>query len=82
VSDNRGTIPAVAATKEATQTANKGQEITLITDGLPSYIEAIRFLNKEREKDDKIRHIQFFRPYYRLTGLTKKSKNTLLKSDV
>ena len=29
----------------------------LITDGLPSYIEAIQFLNKEREKDDKIKHI-------------------------
>ena len=58
VADNRGTIPAVAATNEAIRTAKEDQDITLITDGHPSYIEAIQFLNKEREGKDKIKHIR------------------------
>jgi transposase-like protein len=58
LSDNRGTIPAVAATNEAIRTANKNQDITVVTDGNPSYIEAIQFLNKDRTKERKIKHIQ------------------------
>jgi transposase-like protein len=58
LSDNRGTIPAVAATNEAIRTANKNQDITVVTDGNPSYIEAIQFLNKNRSKKHKIKHIQ------------------------
>jgi len=58
LSDNRGTIPAVAATNEAIRTAKKNQDITIVTDGNPSYIEAIQFLNKERPKEHKIKHIQ------------------------
>ena len=58
LSDNRGTIPAVAATNEAIRAANKNQDITVVTDGNPSYIEAIQFLNKERPKERKIKHIQ------------------------
>jgi transposase-like protein len=58
LSDNRGTIPAVAATNEAIRTANKNQDITIVTDGNPSYIEAIQFLNRDRPKEHKIKHIQ------------------------
>jgi transposase-like protein len=48
----------VAATNEAIRTANKNQDITVVTDGNPSYIEAIQFLNKDRPKERKIKHIQ------------------------
>lgn len=58
LSDNRGTIPAVAATNEAIRTADKDQDIIIVTDGNPSYIEAIQFLNKDRSEDHKIKHIQ------------------------
>ena len=58
LSDNRGTIPAVAATNEAIRTADKNQDIAVVTDGNPSYIEAIQFLNKDRPKERKIEHIQ------------------------
>jgi putative transposase len=58
LADNRGTVPAVAATNEAIRTADIDQNITLVTDGNPSYIEAIQFLNKDRPKDHKIKHIQ------------------------
>jgi transposase-like protein len=58
LADNRGTIPAVAATNEAIRTANKNQDITIVTDGNPSYIEATQFINKDRPKEHKIKHIQ------------------------
>jgi putative transposase len=58
MSDNRGTIPAIAATNEATQTTEQDQQTTIITDGNPAYIEAIQFLNKNRPKEHKIKHIQ------------------------
>lgn len=58
VSDNRGTIPAIAATNEAIRTAKEDQKVSLITDGNPSYIEAVQFFNKDRDKDHKIKHIQ------------------------
>jgi len=58
LSDNRETIPAIAATNEAIRTANKNQHITIVTDGNPSYIEATQFLNKDRPKEHKIKHIQ------------------------
>ena len=56
LSDTRDTIPALAAVNEAIRTAGPDQEPTLITDGLGSYVEAIRFLNKDRI--NKIKHIQ------------------------
>jgi transposase-like protein len=58
LSDNRGTMPAVAATNEAIRTADEDQHITVVTDGNPSYIEAIQFLNKDRSKEHKIKHIR------------------------
>jgi transposase-like protein len=45
VADNRGTEPAVIAMREAIRTAFPDQEITLVSDGNPSYPSGIHFLN-------------------------------------
>jgi len=45
VADNRGTEPAVIAMREAIRTALPAQEITLVSDGNPSYPSGIHFLN-------------------------------------
>lgn len=60
ISDNRGTASATAALKEAIRTAEDGQKLTIVTDGLGSYTEAIHLLNKERKERqlDNIDHIQ------------------------
>lgn len=57
LSDSRDTRQAVAAIKEAIRTARPDQKITLVTDGLSSYIEAIQILNKDRP-ENKIQHIR------------------------
>jgi len=56
ISDNRGTGSAITALKEALRTATDNQKLTIITDGLGSYTEAVQFLNKRRK--NKINHIQ------------------------
>lgn len=58
LADNRGAIPAIAATNEALRTAGDEQYTTCITDGNPSYSAAILFLNKirKRKKQKKIQH--------------------------
>jgi len=43
--DNRGTQPAIAAMNEAIRTALPDQQITLITDGNPSYPAGLHFIN-------------------------------------
>jgi len=60
LADNRGTISAVAALNEAIATADSNQEMTVITDGHPAYVEAIHFINKARKErqQNKIKHIQ------------------------
>jgi transposase-like protein len=60
VADNRGTVSAVAALNEAIATADTDQEITVISDGHPAYVEAIHFINKDRKQQqkNKIKHIQ------------------------
>jgi transposase-like protein len=45
IADNRGVVPAVAAMSEAVRTAQPNQQITLITDGNPSYPAGIHFIN-------------------------------------
>lgn len=45
VADNRGTEPAVIAMREAIRTAHPDQEVTLVSDGNPSYPSGIHFLN-------------------------------------
>ena len=56
ISDNRETISAATALNEAFKTANDDQKLTIITDGLGAYTEAVQFLNKNRQY--KIKHIQ------------------------
>jgi len=57
LSDKRDTVSAIATINEAIRTARPGQELTYITDGLGSYIEAIQFLNKNQQQN-KISHVQ------------------------
>lgn len=45
LADNRGTLPAVIAMKEAIRTALPGQEVILVSDGNPSYPAGIHYLN-------------------------------------
>ena len=56
VADNRGALPAIAAMNEAIRTAQPDQDLTLITDGNPSYSSGLLFLNKNRE--NKIKYIK------------------------
>jgi putative transposase len=54
VADSRETLPATITANEAIRTADPDQKITLVTDGNPSYIEAVMFLNKNRDETHKI----------------------------
>lgn len=58
LADNRGTIPAVAAIDEAIKTADPEQKVTLVTDGNPSYVAALLYLNKGKDEENKTKHIQ------------------------
>jgi len=49
VDGTRDTLPAVIAMNEAIRTAKPGQEITLVTDGNPSYPAGIHFINQTHE---------------------------------
>jgi transposase-like protein len=49
--NNRETLPAIIAMREAIRTADPNQAIILVTDGNPSYPAGIHFLNAQREKD-------------------------------
>ena len=55
-SHTRDPLAAIAAIKEAVRTAKNHQPITIITDGNPSYVAALHFLNQERKS--KIKHIK------------------------
>ena len=57
LSEKRDTVPAIATINEAIRTAEPGRELTYITDGHASYIEAIQFLNKKQQQN-KINHVQ------------------------
>lgn len=46
VADSRNTLPAVVAMSEAIRTSRPDQEITLVTDGNPSYPAGIHFINQ------------------------------------
>ncbi|KAF0218631.1 MAG: hypothetical protein FD174_2724 [Geobacteraceae bacterium] len=56
VADNRGTLPAVVAMKEATRTAAVDLNIILVTDGNPSYPAGIHYLNSQKEDNPAIQH--------------------------
>jgi putative transposase len=57
LSDSRETLQALSALTEAIRTVKPDQKITIVTDGLSSYIEAIQILNKDRQQN-KIKHIR------------------------
>lgn len=46
VSESRDALPAIIATKEAIRTCPQEEKITIITDGNPSYTEAIHYINQ------------------------------------
>jgi transposase-like protein len=52
IADNRGTLPAVIAMKEAIRTAFPDQEIILVSDGNPAYPAGIHFLNAQDDGPD------------------------------
>ena len=56
VADNRGTLPAVIAMKEATRTAAADLDIILVTDGNPSYPAGIHYLNSLTDDNPTIQH--------------------------
>ena len=49
IDETRGTLPATIAMNEAIRTAQPHQEITLVTDGNPSYPAGIHFINEVHE---------------------------------
>jgi len=46
IDDSRDTLPAIISMNEAIRTAKPKQKITFITDGNPSYMAAIHFINQ------------------------------------
>jgi putative transposase len=56
LADNRGTQPAVIAMNEAIRTASAEQELTLVTDGNPSYPAGIHYINAQSENSATIKH--------------------------
>lgn len=56
VADNRGAHPAIIAMNEAIRTASDDQEITLVSDGNPSYPAGIHFINAMPESSSEIKH--------------------------
>lgn len=56
VADNRGTQPAIISMYEAIRTAPQDQQITLITDGNPSYPAGIHFINSNSVDRPNIQH--------------------------
>ncbi|WP_333653000.1 DDE-type integrase/transposase/recombinase, partial [Dissulfurispira sp.] len=62
IADNRDTLPAIIAMQEAVRTAQPDQQITLITDGNPSYPAGIHFINAISADRPNIQH-------YKVIGL-------------
>ncbi len=49
IDETRDVLPAIISMNEAIRTASPGQEITLVTDGNPSYPAGIHFINQSYE---------------------------------
>lgn len=49
-SDNRGAKPAITTMLETVRTAKENQDITIVTDGNPSYQAGIHFINAQKNK--------------------------------
>jgi transposase-like protein len=61
LSDNRETVSAITAIKEAARTLAPDQQLTIITDGNPSYTAALHYLNAQKQDNHehlKIKQIQ------------------------
>jgi len=54
--ETRDTLPAIIAMKEALRTADPHQQITLVTDGNPSYPAGIHFINAQSINNPDIQH--------------------------
>ena len=54
VAHSRDTLPAIIAMNEAIRTASPDQPLTLITDGNPSYMAGLHFINSQQQSS----HIQ------------------------
>lgn len=50
LSDGRGAMPAIATMLETLRTAKPQQDITLVTDGNPSYMAGLHFINRYNDK--------------------------------
>jgi transposase-like protein len=55
-SDNRGIVPAITSMNEAMSTVKENQNATFITDGNPSYVAALQFLNSQKIREKNIEH--------------------------
>ena len=55
-SDSRDTQHAIISMNEAQRTAKSEQKITFVTDGNPSYICALHFLNALKNDSNKLEH--------------------------
>lgn len=54
--DNRETLPAIISMREAKRTAKPNQQINFVTDGNPSYVAALQFINSFEKNNDSIQH--------------------------
>ena len=57
VDDSRETLPAAISINEATRTAKPDQDITCVTDGNPSYMAAIHYINQSRVPKLSIKNV-------------------------
>lgn len=57
VDDSRETLPAAISINEATRTAKPDQKITCVTDGNPSYMAAIHYINQSRKPKLSIKNV-------------------------
>lgn len=55
-SDNRGVLPAITSMSEALKTVNCKEPASIITDGNPSYIAALQYLNSKKTEGCKTEH--------------------------
>jgi transposase-like protein len=60
IDNNRGTLPATIAMLEAKRTETNNQNITLVTDGNPSYSAGLHFINslEKRTQDHVIKQLK------------------------
>jgi transposase-like protein len=52
VADSRATLPATVAMTEAARTASPEQVLSFITDGNPAYLDALHFINAQRQSQN------------------------------